>query len=788
MVAPLDRKLMRDLLRIKGQAGAIALVIGLGVLMQVMMTGLVNTLDETRLAYYDRYRLADVFVPVTRAPERMAARLANDRRVATATSRIKGQALIDPGKGALPIRAQALSLPDTGTPRLNDIYLAGGRLPRTASADEIVLLAGFAEARGLAPGDNLDVTMNGARHTLRIVGLARAPEFLYTTAPGELVPDDARFAVFWMRRAALAAAYDMRGAFNEVLLTLERGTNPQAIIDAADRMLAPYGATGAYGLADLPSNRFVTEEIRGLKSSAATVPPIFLGIAAFLLYIVVARIVQAEREQIGLLKAFGYTGAEVSLHYLKLVVLIAVAGAVAGSIAGISAGHALAVFYQTYFKFPFLVFTLDPISFVTGFAISILAATMGGLAVVRHVFALTPAVAMRPPAPPDYSRTFDLAGAFRRVLDQPSRMVLRRLSRYPGRMLGSVLGIAAGMALSASTLTVVSGFTSAVDLSFTVMNRSDMTVMFTHPIPRKALLELGRLDGVQRTEAVRIAPAILRNGTNSYRGALEGRPREPALNRIIDAREVPLALQGGGITLAEPLADILKVRTGDMLTVEIREGRRPVLRLPVTAVAQTLLGAPAFMEIDALGRALNEPGRISGALLTIDSASRETLYQEIKDMPAVAGVTLKSDARDALVDLMNTGPGSVRYVMLLVAAVITFGIVYNAARIAFAERSRDLASLRVMGFTRAEAGFVLLGELAIVTLLAIPLGIGLGYGLTWAIVEGFSTDLYQIPVVFHASNYGAAILAVVIAAAVSAALVWRNLTRLDLVSALKTRE
>ncbi|WP_026758850.1 ABC transporter permease [Sediminimonas qiaohouensis] len=788
MVAPLDRKLLRDLWRIKGQAGAIALVIGLGVLMQVMMTGLVNTLDETRLAYYDRYRLADVFVPVTRAPERMAERLASDRRVAAATTRIKGQALIDPGAGALPIRAQALSLPDAGTPRLNDIYLAEGRLPRSASADEIVLLTAFAKARGIAPGDSLDVTMNGARHSLRIVGLARAPEFLYTTAPGELVPDDARFAVFWMRRTALAAAYDLRGAFNEMLLKLERGTNPQAIIDVADRTLAPFGATGAYGLADLPSNRFVTEEIRGLTSSATTVPPIFLGIAAFLLYIVVARIVQAEREQIGLLKAFGYSGAEVSLHYLKLVVLIAVVGAVAGSIAGISAGHALAVFYQTYFKFPFLVFTLDPISFVTGFAISILAATMGGLAVVRHVFALTPAVAMRPPAPPDYSRTFDLAGVFRRVLDQPSRMVLRRLSRYPGRMLGSVVGIAAGMALSASTLTVVSGFTTAVDLSFTVMNRSDMTVMFTHPVPRKTLLELRRMDGVQRTEPLRIVPAILRNGTNTYRGTLEGRPREPALNRIIDANEEPLALRGGGITLAEPLADILKVRTGDMLYVEVREGRRPVLHLPVTAVAQTLLGAPAFMEIDALGRALNEPGRISGALLTIDSASRETLYQAIKDMPAVAGVTLKADARTALVDLMNTGPGSVRYVMLLVAAIITFGIVYNAARIAFAERSRDLASLRVMGFTRAEAGFVLLGELAIVTLLAIPLGIGLGYGLTWAIVEGFSTDLYQIPVVFHASNYGAAILAVVIAATVSAFLVWRNLTRLDLVSALKTRE
>ncbi|MEZ5714855.1 MAG: ABC transporter permease, partial [Paracoccaceae bacterium] len=333
-MSPLDRKLWRDLARMKGQAAAIAAVIGLGVLMQVMMGGLVNTLDQTRLTYYDRYRLADVFAPVTRAPERMLDRIAQLPGVAAVEARITGSALIDMEQTELPVRAQAISLPEHGTPRLNDIYLTAGRLPGAGHADEVVVLEGFAKARGLKPGDTLVATMNGAKRQFRITGFAQSPEFLYTTAPGEIVPDDARFAVLWLRRATLEAAYDMKGSFSEALVALNRGASSQAVEDALDRLLDPYGATGAYGVDLLPSNRFVTEEIRGLRLSSTVVPPIFLAVAAFLLYIVISRMVQAEREEIGLLKAFGYSSAEVSLHYLKFVLLIAALGAAAGSLGG----------------------------------------------------------------------------------------------------------------------------------------------------------------------------------------------------------------------------------------------------------------------------------------------------------------------------------------------------------------------------------------------------------------------------------------------------------------------
>ena len=787
-MSPLDHKLLRDLWRMKGQAIAIGMVIALGVGMLVMMTGLVTSLNETRNTYYERYRLADVFAPVTRAPDRLVGRLAAIEGVSAVEPRVVGGALIDLADKDLPVQAQAISLPDLRDPRLNDVFLTDGRMIDSDHTDEILLLQSFAIAHSLRPGDRIHATMNGARRSFRIVGLAQSPEFLYVTAPGELIADDARFGVIWMSRAGLAAAYDMQGAFNEALLSLSRGANEAAVLDAVDRILAPYGGTGAYPLADQTSNLIVSEEIGGLEAASTGVPPIFLGVAAFLLYIVINRMVQSEREEIGLMKAFGYTNAEVGGHYFKLVMAIAVGGALAGCLMGIAGGRALIQVYVTYFKFPFLVFGLDPASFVIGVSVSIFSASVGGLLVLRSVFALTPASAMRAPAPADYSRTGAIGHALNRFLDQPSRMVVRRITRQPGRMAGAMIGIACGMALCVSMITIYAGFSRTIDLTFNVIDRSDVTVSFTHAASESTIFELRRMQGVTLVEPVRHVPAVLRNGLDTHRGVITGLGPDARLARALDADLAEIPLQTGGIVLATALADILNIRPGDMLTVEVREGRQPVLQIPVTAVAESLLGSPSYMDLATLNRALREPNRVSGAYLTIDEARATDIYKALQDMPTVAGVSLKSDAQVSFQTLMDTGAGAIRYVMGAIAFIITFGIVYNAARIAYAERSRDLASLRVIGFTRGEAAFVLLGELAVVTLVALPLGALMGYYLSFGIAAGFSSELYQIPAIFDAASYGFAAMVVIGAAVGSGWLVKRDIDRAELVSALKTRE
>lgn len=788
MVSPLDRKLLRDLWRMKLQAFAIALVIAVGVLLLVMMDGLFNSLQQTRQAYYERYRLAEVFAPVKRAPDHVLDQLRNVEGVGAVEGRVVGGALIDIEGQAVPVRAQAVSLPEFRDPRLNDVYLAGGRRMDPRRRDEILLLEGFAEAHELAPGDTLTATMNGARRSFKIVGLAQSPEFLYSTAPGEIVPDDSRFAVIWMSERALEAAFDVDGAFNEVLLTLDRGAELQAVIDHVDRILAPYGGTGAYGLEDQYSNRFITEEITSLEFSSRTIPPIFMGVAAFLLYIVISRMIEAERMQIGLLKAFGYTSAEVGWHYFKFVAVIAIGGALLGCGLGILSGQALAGVYQQYYKFPFLIFRVDPAAFVTAVLVSTASASAGGVLVLRKVFALTPAVAMRPPAPANFSASARLVAMLKRFLDQPSRMIVRRIARQPIRAFAAVSGIAVGMGLSVGMLGVMSGFDRTVDLSFSVIDRSDATVTFIEPLGTKTIYELKQVDGVSAVEPFRTVPVILRNGVKTHRGSLSGLISEPQLNRAMSRETEPIYIRKDGIILSQPLARKLDIGPGEQLTVEVREGRQPVVTLPVVSVAETLLGAPAYFEMGALNEALDEPNRVSGAYLQIDSDKASAIYESLKGMPAVAGVSLKDEAREAFIRIMNEGAGSTRYIMALIAAIITFGIVYNSARIAFAERVHDLASLRVLGFTKNEAAYVLLGELGVITLAALPIGSLLGIGLAEAIAAGFSTDLYTVPSDIGPGSIGMGALAVLIAAVIAGWLVKRDVDRIELVSALKSRE
>jgi len=787
-MSPLDRKLLRDLMRIKGQATAIGVVVAVGVMLLVMQSGLLNSLEETRRAYYERYRLADVFAPVTRAPLDVLDDIAAIPGVSSVEGRITGGALIDVEGQILPVRAQAVSLPEFRAPKLNDLFLSNGRTLTPGRSNEVIVLKSFADAQGLKPGDTLSATMNGARRSFQIVGFAQSPEFLYTTPPGELVPDEARFAVIWMNANALAAAYDVEGAFNEALVALERGASLPAVLDAVDRLIDPYGGRGAYGVADQFSNRFISEEINGLRASSVVVPPIFLAVAAFLLNIVVSRMVTAERQQIGLIKAFGYSNLEVGAHYFKLVLTIAAGGALAGSGLGVLAGRALAGIYQVYYKFPFLVFQLDPAAFVTGVTVSILAASAGGIFVLRQVFALTPAVAMRPPAPADYSRSGALTNTLKSFLDQPTRMVLRRIMRQPRRVFGAVISIAAGMALSVSMVSLLAGFDRMLEQTFSIIDRSDLLLSFVQPMPERTLFELRQLEGVIEVEPVRIVPAVLRNGRQSYRGGVNGLIDKPRLNRAVDANMRTIEMPGDGIILARQLAEILDISPGETLTLDVLEGRRPRLEVPVAGTADTLLGSPAFMQIDRLNRTLGEPGRISAAYLRIDAAQGDALFRAFRDMPMVAGVTLKKDARAAFKKIMDSGAGATRFIMAAVAAIITFGIVYNSARISFSEQARDLASLRVIGFTRGETAYVLLGELAVIVMVALPLGILIGRYLSYLIARGFSTDLYQIPISTSPASYGYAAVAVLLAALASGWLVKRDIDRVDLVATLKTRE
>ncbi|MGF1455420.1 MAG: ABC transporter permease [Alphaproteobacteria bacterium] len=788
VLPPLDRKVLRDLWRTRGQAIAIALVIACGIALYVLSNGMVRSLDETQRAYYERYRFADIFAPVVRAPLALVDEIAGLPGVATAEGRIAAGVLIDVPGLVEPVRGQVISRPDSGLSELNRVVLRQGRLPAPLREDEILLSEPFARAQGLRPGDTLAATMNGARRRLRIVGLGLSPEFIYTIAPGEFVPDDARFGVIWMGRRALEAAFDLDGAFNSVVVRLGPGASERAVIDGIDRILKRYGGTGAFPRDEQISHQFISSELDQLRVTGNILPPIFLAVAAFLLNIVVTRMVDLEREQIGLLRAFGYGTPVIVAHYAKYVMATAFLGGLLGCLIGVWLGRGMAGLYLQYFNFPFLIFQAGWDVVAIGLLVSLGAAALGIGFAVSRILALHPAVAMRPPIPMDYSHALAEPAWMKRTVDQPTRMILRRIVRQPVRALLTVLGIAAATGVLIVGRFSVDAVVALMDVNFTIADRQDMTVTFVDAREKRVVHDIASLPGVIRAEAFRSVPVRMINGVVRKRQGLTGLQDDPFLSRPIDSRYRKIILPERGVLLSSSLAESLGVGPGDPLRVEVLEGRQPTIVLPVTGIAEAFIGTPAYLRLDELNRVLGEGPRISGVYLQVDPIYLDPLYKRLKDMPQVAGVSRGQAARDSFELLLDQNLGTITFVNTLFAVLIAIGVVYNGARVALSERMRELASLRVLGFSQGETSYVLLGELGVLTVIGIAVGLGFGSYLAWSMVQSLETELYRIPYVISPATYGYAVLTVVIASLITGALVNRDVRRIHLVSALKTKE
>ncbi len=782
-LSPLTIKLLRDLWRLRAQSIAIALVIAAGVGMVVMSFGMIRSLEATRASYYEHYRFAELFAPVRRAPVTIMAQVRRLPGIAAADDRISAAAILDVQGIVEPVTARVHSLPSADG--LNQLVLRSGRFPRAGETSEVAISEAFAAAARLQPGDRFSALLYGKRVELIVAGTVLSPEYVYAVAPGQIFPDNRRFGILWMGREPLAAALNMRDGFNEVVATLGPGAWQAEVTAALDRLLQPYGAAGAFGRDLQISDRFVSNEIDQLSTMVEILSPIFLAVAAFLLNIVLARLIDTEREVIGLLKAFGYRDRTITLHYAQLALLLSAAGLVLGALLGTWLGRGLAGMYQRYFVFPFLEFRAGIDAYLLGAGATLLAVLLGALLAVRRAARLTPAEAMRPPVPTDYSGTGRVAAV---APDEPSRMVLRNLLRRPLRTGLTVTGIAAALALYIASASASDNVDRMVELTFGRAERSDLIVTFAETRDARALHELERLPGVLRAEPFRVTGARLINGQHSEREALSGSLSGSDLSRLVDLDGHVMEPPPAGAVISRRLARQLVVGPGDRIRVEVTEGDRPTLHLTIASVIDSPLGSSARMDAAFLNRLLREGATMSGAYLAVDARERDRLFALLKETPLVAGVTsqaaIKQGVEDtvaeqmAIVTLFNTG----------FAALIVLGVVYNSARISLSEHARDLASMRVLGFRRGEVAFVLLGELGMLVLLALPLGMGLGIALSRYISQQFSADLYTIPFGYNPQTLAEGVLVVMAAAAGTALLIRSRVDRLDLVRALKTRE
>lgn len=787
-VRALDTKLVRDFRRLWAQAFAIALVIAGGVASLVMAVGSYLSLDETRTAYYERNNFADVFATVSRAPKSLLDQIAEIPGVAAAEARIAKLALLDVLEMAEPATGMFISLPESGEPMLNQPYMRLGRMPDAGTTDEVLISENFANAQDFVPGSRFSAVLNGRKRELVVAGVALSPEFIYAVGPGDLMPDDRRFGVFWMPERALASIYNLEGAFSSVSLALLRGASEPEVIKRLDDLLDPYGGSAAYGRKDQISDAFLEHGLAMLRNMSTTLPAIFLLVTAFLVNLTLSRLVALEREQIGLLKAIGYGNWAIAWHYVKFVLGIALLGIAVGSVAGTWLGVIVTQLFAVLYRFPFLVFAQSPDVYVLAAALSLIAAVVGAFRSLREIVRLAPAVAMQPPAPPRFRHLLPDWLSINRILSQPTMMMLRNIGRHPLRAALSAMGIAL-----ATSILIVSMFTAAatdqlINVTYFIADRQDASIGFVDKKPLDAVMQVARLPGVLAAEPDRVLPVRIRYGNVERRMTIRGRPRDADLSRIIDTDLRPVTLPESGLAISTWLATSLGVRVGDAVEIDLLEGQRRTVSVPVTALVEDYFGIRGMMDAEALSRLMREAPAISSVDVSLDPSRLDELYAAVKSMPAAAGVTLQ---RVSVANFRGTLAVTITMMGAIytgLAVIIAFGVVYNSARIALSERARELASLRVLGFTRGEVTRILLLELAVITLAAQPFGWLFGYGLALVMKAQLAGDLMRVPMILENFTYILASGIVVVAALFSAAVVARRLTRLDLVAVLKTRE
>lgn len=784
----LDKKLWREFWAMRMQALAIALVIVGGAGIFVMASSTVDSLYETRARYYRDHNFAHVFASLKRAPITLAKRIAEIPGVDKVETRVVAYVNLDVPDFTDPVSGHLISLTERSRGLLNRVYLRTGRLIEPGRDNEVLLTEEFAQAHGLQPGDKLFATINGRRKSLTIVGLVLSPEYIYQIAPGAFMPDFERYGVLWMARKPLATAYDLAGAFNDVALTLTKGSNVQDVIDQLDDLLKPYGGLGAYARKDQFSNRFLSEELKQQETLARVFPIIFFGVAAFLLNVVVSRLISLQREQIAALKAFGYSNIAVGVHYIKLVLMIVAVGVIGGIVAGIWLGKGMTTMYMEFYRFPYMIYVLKPQVLTAAAVISSVVAVAGTLHAVSGAVRLPPAQAMRPEPPAVYRATIVERLGLQRWFSQPTRMIVRHIERRPLKTMMTTLGIA-----MACGIMMVGGFQEGaiehmVEIQFERSQRQDLIANYTDPISSRSLYSLNARPGIDRAEGFRAVPARLRFEHRAYRTSVQGIDNEGVLYRLMNADLDEIDLPAEGVVLTDYLAELLHIQPGEMLTVEVLEGSRPTVRVPVVATTKEYMGVNAYMQRSALNRLLQEGSVISGAYLAVGERSRSSVFSDLKEMPRVAGVVEKDAAIKTFYETLAETILLFTSITTALGASVSFGVVYNSMRIALSERNRELASLRVLGFKRNEVAYILLGEMGLLTLVAIPLGFLIGYGLCAYLAFQFDTDLYRIPLRLHLDVYALAATVVIVSAAISAMMIWRNLAHLDMVAVLKTKE
>jgi putative ABC transport system permease protein len=793
VVGVLDRKLLREVRSSGSLLIAITSVIAVGVMCFVYMRSAYYNLNYAKDDYYAQCRMADFAIDVKKVPVVELGPISEMPGVVEVRPRIQFFATVDLDRTPAPLNALVLSLPDRRAHSINDVVMMRGSYFSDRRENEVIVNDAFALKHGIHPGQTIHLIMNNRRQELFVVGSAISSEYVYLVGPGSLSPDPEHFGVFYLKRSFAEDVFDFSGACNQVLglLAPDVRDRPDATLRRLEAMLEPYGVNAVVPLHNQPSNRFLSDEIHSVGTFASILPAIFLVVAAMVLNVLMMRLIEQQRTIVGTLKAVGYHDWQIFSHFAKY-------GASLGSLGGVLGlvlGNRMAVFvtnlYKTFFEFPNLHNHFYTGTYLLGLLMSLLCALIGSLHGARQALKLKPADAMRPKPPPRGGAVWlERFTEFWRQLGFGWRMVLRNVLRQRFRTLVGVFAAAMGAALLVCGFTLQNGVQFMIKFQFDLISHSDLDLTFVDERSHAALLESARLPGVDYAEPQFDLACTFVNEHHRRKGTITGLDPNARLTIPRDLQGRPLKIPEHGILMTRKLASLLQVRAGDKLTILPTKGAHLPIEIPVADITDSYIGLTVYADLRYLHQLMAEEYALTGVQLSLDqnSANKLALFHELKQLPAIRSVSAKSDTvhnlQTTVVETQKVFIG----LIVFFAGVIFLSSLLNMSLINLSERRREVATLRVLGYSELEVGGLFLRETMVVNLLGTLLGLPLGYLLAWWITIIYDTEMFRFPLDTPPSLWIKAVLLGFAFATIAHAIVQWNITKLDWLEASKTRE
>ncbi len=779
---------LRDIKSNKGQYIAVILVVVIGIAMYNATLMSYENLSNSVEYYYEEYNLPHLFVRLNKSSESVVRVAEGVDGVTSARGRLVLDVPMEVPDYEGRVQARVVSVPPSNNDALNKLYLEDGRYVSGSYRDTVLVEKMFMEFHGLEIGSTIYPIVDGKRIELEVGGKAVSPEHIYVIPSAQaMMPDNERFTILFLEHGFMQQLFGYDGMVNEVIVEIKDEDRVEEIKKELEDRLKHYGLISVTERDEEVSYVMMENELNGLESMGSAYPVIFLTIGSIVIYMLLLRLVDNQRLQIGVLMALGFTKRAILFHYLGYALFVGFVGSALGSLAGIKLGGALTRYYLVFFNVPVLQIKTYVSVIIIGILMSVVFCGIAGLNAAKRVLKIAPAEAMRPVAPIEGKKWWgERILPFIGSMKISWRLTFRNMWRNKKRTIFTVSAISMTVGLMISILMMLDSVDYLFEMAFGDALSYDYKVAFTTDVHQDIVNDLSEFEEITYVEPIAEYPFRLKNGWREKNTMIMGIERNSRVYHLSGLNGGRIDVPREGILLTEGLAESLGVKRGDMLTIEALNKPGIERQVTVKGLVEEYMGGSGFMELDVLNGVLQEGSTINNALINLRYNSGN-FVRDIEGMAYVQSVREPDDMVKQYNEYMGLMYAYIGVIITL-SCIMGFAIIYNTTTISIMERKRELASLRIMGFTNKKVSELIFNENTAVSVMGLIVGMPLGRFMGVQMLNYVPEDMMSLPLVIFPKTYVLAAVTVALFVILAQMANMRRISRMDLVEVMKSRE